>query len=81
MIKGEKIDGLLTSLPVGTDAADINETVCKLYGGGVYRIKLVEDDGRLLVSHTIWIHGLPMMKCDCPLLKMMNRGCHISWHK
>ena len=47
MIKGEKIDGLLISLPVGTSVADINETVYKLYAGGVYRIKLVEDDGRL----------------------------------
>jgi hypothetical protein len=84
-LNGIRIDGYLTSLPPTMELDDVRKAIRALHGGGGYNVLLVRDDGGDPIgSVRLEFSGppkIPKMKCNCPLLRVMNQGCQLSWHE
>ena len=84
-LEGARIAGFLTALPLAMKLDDVRKTIHSRYGGGKFNVYLDPNNGGDYIGCVgVEIPGppkIPTMKCDCPLSRMMNQGCQISWHK
>lgn len=81
MIRGQKIDGFLMSLPPNLTPTEMVEKIYKIHGGGIYVINLYDDMNNLLTSECIYPGGFPIIQCNCSIIKLMNIGCKDKLHR
>lgn len=60
-IDGIKINGYLKTFYLPTTVPDVIEKVAKEYGGGKYKLRIVDDAGKYVKSKTFEISGYPKL--------------------
>jgi len=73
--------GFLRDFSLPITLPDVIEIVARNYGGGKYKLQIIDSKGKYVKSKTFDISGPSKPSpCNCPIRKLMVAGCKNKYH-